>query len=253
MPPRETKGSFDNMKSNIKEQLEILVELQKIESETSIIKAIQIDTIKRLETLDNNLKEFELSLKDNESKLDELRKKYRDYESDSQVNLAREKTTREKLNSVKTNREYQSLLKEIEDAKAKNSNLEDEMIECLDLMDDIEKVIAAKEDEYAQLSISIDSEKEDIRQSAEKDKKKLLGLDADRKLVSNKIDPTLLEKYLILKERYQGGLAVVPVQDAICRGCNVNLPPQLYNELHRCDTLRFCPNCHRIIYWRKQQ
>ncbi len=99
----------------------------------------------------------------------------------------------------------------------------------------------------------LDSEKEDIRQSAEKDKKKLLGLDAERKLVSNKIDPTLLEKYLILKERYQGGLVIVPVQDAICRGCNVNLPPQLYNELHRCDTLRFCPNCHRIIYWRKQQ
>jgi predicted nucleic acid-binding Zn-ribbon protein len=53
---------------------------------------------------------------------------------------------------------------------------------------------------------------------------------------------------LIIKEQNPVGLAVVPVKDAVCHGCNVNLPPQLYNELFRCDSLRFCPNCQRIIY-----
>ncbi|RLB78229.1 MAG: hypothetical protein DRH24_14815, partial [Deltaproteobacteria bacterium] len=40
----------------------------------------------------------------------------------------------------------------------------------------------------------------------------------------------------------------VPVKDALCHGCNVNLPPQLYNELFLGDSLKFCPNCQRIIY-----
>ncbi|MEE9535799.1 MAG: C4-type zinc ribbon domain-containing protein, partial [Desulfobacterales bacterium] len=35
---------------------------------------------------------------------------------------------------------------------------------------------------------------------------------------------------------------------AVCQGCNVNIPPQLYNELQRFDTLMFCPHCQRIIY-----
>jgi uncharacterized protein len=45
----------------------------------------------------------------------------------------------------------------------------------------------------------------------------------------------------------------VPVSDAVCNGCNVNLPPQLYNELQRSDTLRYCPNCQRIIYWKEAE
>ncbi|MCD4805390.1 MAG: nucleotide-binding protein, partial [Desulfobacterales bacterium] len=28
-------------------------------------------------------------------------------------------------------------------------------------------------------------------------------------------------------------------------------PPQMYNDLQRCDSLKFCPNCQRIIYYWK--
>ncbi|MGB2689080.1 MAG: C4-type zinc ribbon domain-containing protein, partial [Desulfobacterales bacterium] len=72
--------------------------------------------------------------------------------------------------------------------------------------------------------------------------------DMDRKNVSGLIDSQLFKKYLLIIEQQQGGLAVVPVKDAVCHGCNVNLPPQLYNELFRYDSLKFCPNCHRVIY-----
>jgi hypothetical protein len=240
------------MKNNINEQIEILIKLQKIETEAVSLKSTQNDVSKKLETLDNSLNEFKQNIKDQESTLDALRKKYRDYESSSQMNLDREKKTKEKLRAVKTNREYQSLLKEIEDVKAKNSDIEDEMIECLDRMEYVEKVIITKKDEYTQLKNQVDNEKENIIQKAEESKKKLEKLNAEMDVVTRKIDPTLLKKYLTIKEEYKSGLAVVPVQNAICRGCNVNLPPQLYNELHRCDELRYCPNCQRIIYWKQQ-
>jgi predicted nucleic acid-binding Zn-ribbon protein len=234
------------------EQIEILIKLQKIETEAVGLKSAQNDVSKKLETLDNSLNEFKQNIKDQESTLDSLRKKYRDYESNSQMNLDREKKTKEKLRAVKTNREYQSLLKEIEDVKAKNSDIEDEMIESLDRMENVEKVISTKKDEYTQLKNQIDNEKENIKQKAEESKKKLEKLNTEMDVVTRKIDPTLLKKYLTIKEEYKRGLAVVPVQNAICRGCNVNLPPQLYNELHRCDELRYCPNCQRIIYWKQQ-
>jgi predicted nucleic acid-binding Zn-ribbon protein len=140
------------------------------------------------------------------------------------------------------------LLKEIEAVKSKNSSIEDKMIECLDRMDETEEIIAKKQDEYLQFSDRIKSEKENIEHEAGINKKKLDEHDMDRKNISGLIDPQLLKKYLIIKEQHQGGLAVVPVKDAVCYGCNVNLPPQLYNELFRCDSLKFCPNCHRIIY-----
>ncbi|MGD9233347.1 MAG: C4-type zinc ribbon domain-containing protein [Desulfobacterales bacterium] len=203
---------------------------------------------KKLKHLDSSLEEIEQTIKDKESVLDELKKQYRDYESDVKLNLAKINKSQEKLRSVKTNKEYQSLLREIEDVKSKNSSIEDKMIECLDRIDETEKIIATKKDEYLQFSDHIKSEKQSIEHDADIDKKKLDELDMDRKNVSGLIDSQLFKKYLVIKKQQQEGLAVVPVKDAVCHGCNVNLPPQLYNELFRYDSLKFCPNCHRIIY-----
>lgn len=232
----------------MKEQIKVLVKLQHLDTETVRIKSTLKDVSKKLENLDSSLKEIEQTIKDQESVLNELKKQYRDYESDVKMNLAKNKKSQERLRSVKTNKEYQSMLKEIEDVKSKNSSIEDKMIECLERMDETEEIIAKKKDEYLLFSDRIKSEKENIEREAGINKKKLDELDMDRKNVSGLIDSQLFKKYLVIKEQQQGGLAVVPVKDAVCHGCNVNLPPQLYNELFRYDSLKFCLNCHRIIY-----
>jgi len=231
----------------MKEQIKVLVKLQHLDAESIRIKSTLNDVSKKLKHLDSSLEEIGQIIKDQESVLDGLKKQYRDYESDVKLNLAKINKSQEKLRSVKTNKEYQSLLKEIEDVKSKNSSIEDKMIECLDRIDEAEGIIATKKDEYLQFSDRIKSEKQSIEHDAEIDKKKLDELDMDRKNVSGLIDAQLFKKYLVIKEQ-QEGLAVVPVKDAVCHGCNVNLPPQLYNELFRYDSLKFCPNCHRIIY-----
>lgn len=232
----------------MKEQIKVLVRLQHLDTEAVRIKSTLNNVSKKLEKLDSSLKEIEQTIKDQESVFDELKKQYRDYESDVKINLAKNKKSQEKLRSVKTNKEYQSLLKEIDDVKSKNSLIEDKMIECLDRMDETENIIVKKKDEYLQFSDRIISEKQSIEYEAGIEKEKLNELDLDRKNVSDIIDSQLLKTYLMLKERHQGGLAVVPVKDAVCHGCNVNLPPQLYNELFRYNSLKFCPNCQRIIY-----
>ena len=233
---------------NMKEQIYMLVKLQGIEAEAGNIKSTLNDAHRELENLDAGLVEFERTIEEQESIIEELKKKYRDYESDTRINIDREKKTRAKLGSVKTNREYLSLLKEIEEEKAKNSKIEDKMIEYLDRMDEIEKIIAKKKDEYVQISHSAMNEKEKIKQESEQGRIKLSKLDKDREKVSRMIDPELLKKYLIIKKQNPGSLAVVPVKNALCHGCHVNLPPQLYNELFLGDSLKFCPNCQRIIY-----
>lgn len=232
----------------MKEQIKVLVKLQHLDTETVRIKSTLNDVSKKLEDLDSSLKEIEQTIKDQESVLNELTKEYRDYESDVKMNLGKNIKSQERLRSVKTNKEYQSMLKEIEDVNSKNSSIEDKMIECLERMDQTEEIIAKKKDEYLLFSDRIKSEKENIEREAGINKKKLDELDMDRKNVSGLIDSQLFKKYLVIREQQQGGLAVVPVKDAVCHGCNVNLPPQLYNELFRYDSLKFCPNCHRVIY-----
>ena len=232
----------------MREQIEDLVKLQQIETETVRIKSALNDVSKMLDDLDSGVKIFEQTIETQERIINELKKQYRDHESDIQLNLEKEQKIQAKLRSVKNNKEYQALLKEIEDVRRKNSEIEDEMIDFLDRMDITEKIITTKKDEYINIFEDAKSEKESIKQNAETRKKRLAELDMEGAEVSRLIDPELLKRYLIIKEQSPGGLAVVLVKDAVCHGCNVNIPPQLYNELFRCDSLRFCPNCQRIIY-----
>ncbi len=68
-----------------------------------------------------------------------------------------------------------------------------------------------------------------------------------RDVLAKQLRPDVLKRYGTIKMRR--GLAVVAVRDGTCRGCNMNIPPQLYNTLQRGNSLELCPNCNRIIYW----
>ena len=235
----------------MKEQIDILIKLQEIEVEASGVKSILGGVSKRFDTLDVGLKDFEKNLEDEESLISELKKKYRQYESDVQMNLSQAARSQEKLRSIKTNKEYQSILKETEELTAKNSKIEDTMLEYLDRIDRSEKNIATRKEDYLRLSDQANSEKIIINQEAEEGKKKLARLETDWDEVASKVDPELMKKYMMIKEQLGRGIAIVPVKDAVCHGCNMNIPPQVYNELQRFDSLKFCPHCQRIIYWKE--
>jgi predicted nucleic acid-binding Zn-ribbon protein len=228
-----------------KEQIDILVRLQKIELESNYINSQLGELPHRLEKIE--LRAFQGAIAEEENRLTELKKKYRTYESDAEMNLSRIKKSKEKLGSVKTNKEYQSSLKEIEDLEVINSKIEDDMIECLETMDGIESEIDSQKKDYSLLSDRVKAEKDLLQQKSDQAKENLARLDADRSSLTKTIDPELLRKYNMVKDLV-GNVAITAVKNAVCQGCNVNIPPQLYNELQRFDTLMFCPHCQRIIY-----
>ncbi len=46
------------------------------------------------------------------------------------------------------------------------------------------------------------------------------------------------------------GLAVAEVIDEICQGCFLHIPPQLYVEIKLNQTIKYCPQCGRILYYK---
>ncbi|MGD9279693.1 MAG: C4-type zinc ribbon domain-containing protein [Desulfobacterales bacterium] len=235
-----------------KEQILSLVNLQRIEIEISSIKTKIGNVDQRLGKLDESLRDFKQVIDDQESVIDELNHKYRSYETDVRMNLDGIKKSEAKLSSVKTNKEYQALLKEIDDLKEKNSNLEDVMIEFLDRIEDAENTLNAKMTEYSELQARLNNEKETIQEETETGKRQLENLDVELNSVVAEIDAGLLAIYNKTKSLQGNGIAIVAVKDAICQGCNMNIPPQMYNELQRGDSLKKCPICDRIIYWKDE-
>jgi predicted nucleic acid-binding Zn-ribbon protein len=234
-----------------KEQITALVNLQQNEIDTRNIKASLNDVDRRLEELDSRLIDFKQVIEEQRSVIDELNQKYRNYESDVRLNLDSIKKSEAKLSSVKTNKEYQSSLKEIEDLKKKNSNLEDDMIEFLDAIEQAEDSLKTEEAKYSEIQNQIETEREIILTETEEGKRQLENLDTQWKAISAGIDAALLKTYNTVKLTQNNAVAIIAVIEAVCQGCHMNIPPQMYNELQRGDHLTKCPMCQRLIYWQE--
>jgi uncharacterized protein len=241
---------MNNMKNIDKNQLEQLVKLQEIEMESLKLQNLLGSVDEKISKLDDRLKESEGMIEEEKSKLEDSKKRYHAFEADVQSNSEKMKKSEAKLSSVKTNKEYQSSLKEIEDLKSLNSQTEDRMLECLDQMEAAEKAIDLKQEEYKQLDDELCREKERIRDEKKEGEARLSQLEHDWTEVSKKLTPALLNMFNSVKARQSSGIAVAPAKNSVCLGCNMNIPPQMYNELQRLDSLKFCPYCQRILYWK---
>ena len=70
---------------------------------------------------------------------------------------------------------------------------------------------------------------------------------AERDKLAGAVRKDVLAQYEAIRRRR--GAAVVPARHGVCTGCNMHLPPQLYNILQVGTTMEHCPSCHRIIYF----
>jgi predicted nucleic acid-binding Zn-ribbon protein len=232
----------------LKIQLASLIELQKMESTAGRIHTKKKNLPVQINALEEEFKAFCAVVDTQREQLESMRKRRR--EMDAQLLTGQEalKRTRERLFEVKTNKEYQSMLKEIETFEGKNSRLEDEVISLLDELDHLETALKTREEDLEAQRRRYEEEK--TRMEAELD-----SLTGELEVCVRKSDELkkdipadILRKYEQIKSVGRG-VAVVAVWKEVCDGCHMSIPPQLYNELQKSVTLITCPNCNRIIYW----
>ncbi|MGA6927656.1 MAG: C4-type zinc ribbon domain-containing protein [Desulfosarcina sp.] len=237
--------------SDIQEQINILVEVQGVDLEI-LQTGRQIEALSdELVLLDREVIERQTLVADENQILDDLKKQYRELESESKINAQMIVKSNDKLRSVKTNKEYQSILKEIDDIRKKNSGIEDLMLEQLDKIESTEAAIKAKAEQLVGFIAASREKKKTLAVKKQRERQAVEALNEKKDRISVKADPKIITILDDVKRKVRG-LAVVPVQQAICSGCHMNIPAQLFNELQRFDEIRFCPHCHRIIYWKEK-
>jgi predicted nucleic acid-binding Zn-ribbon protein len=235
------------MDEELKKKFDNLLKLQEVEIETASVQVRLAGFPRLLADLDARLKASEGAVTLEAGRLSDIQQDYRVQEADAKEIQSRIVKSEEKLRSVKTNKEYQSSLKEIDDLKTSLSDIEDRMLAHLDEMDLVAASVATKEDEVKLLAREIEEEKEHIRQSALSAKRQLDRLNDERVKIISVIEPDLLKIYETVKQN-SGGVAIAVVKNAVCLGCHLNLPPQMFHDLLHFDKLLVCPHCERLIY-----
>jgi len=236
----------------LKEKLLLLVSIQECDSQLVKLSAKKIKLPEKIRKMEEAFQVYKENIELNKRKYDALKTKHG--ESEAQVKKLNDGMikTKERLLEVKNNKEYQAMLKEIETAEKTLGDLESQIIALMEEMDKL--FILVKKDEETLLQATAKHEEE--KKMVEDD---LNAVDADtvswtekRVGLQNVIPSDLLARYERVKKRNKG-VGVIPVWKAVCGGCHMNIPAQLYNELQRSNDLLSCPNCNRIMYFQNQE
>ncbi len=232
----------------MKEQLGLLWELQKIDLALKGIKDERDRYPREMKKLDEKQNMEKERTKKEKEKIELLEKERR--QKESHLNSEQEKVKRAegKMFEVKTNKEYQALLSEIDAIKKACSKEEEEILQILDEIDELKKSLARREKEVVVTLEKIEAEKRGLQEKMSRDDLIWKGEIERRDRLSKQLESQLAKLYSTLKEKRQG-VGVVTVKNGTCQGCFVNVPPQMYIEVQKNNALIRCPNCNRILYW----
>jgi len=233
----------------MEQQIDNLARLQNIEIDSKAINKRIAEITEQYEIQDQRLQDFKTLMESENQQNDSVKKAYREYEVTVQDNLNLIAKSKEKLSLAKNNKEYQSSLKEIDELEKKNSAIEDSMLEILEKIESAEDKIRAREQEYTVLKGEVEENRRQIGLEIEAKQAELEQLSQELAGARGQISSEVLDIFEKVKQQQKNKIALARVVDAVCQGCNVTIPAQLYNELHRRDRIRFCPKCGRIAYW----
>ncbi|MDF1614199.1 zinc ribbon domain-containing protein [Desulfurivibrio dismutans] len=231
----------------MKDEIAQLKALQAIDLEISALEeqlaAVDSELDQRRQTISDYQQEGE-QLREKQSALQQRKQ---ELETSLEEDLEKIRDRQAKMMNIQTNREYQSLLKESDDAKKANKEREDELLRIAEELEEIEKKIT-------ELDNLRSGEEKLLKEDTKKAEKRHIELTGSKEKIIKKrntkvknVPPAMLKKYDTLRER-RNGLALAGVEAGVCRGCFMNIPPQLYNDLLKEEQLLLCPTCNRIMF-----
>jgi predicted nucleic acid-binding Zn-ribbon protein len=239
-------------RQGLREQLELLWELQKIDLELKSIQEEKDRYPKEMKKLDEKQKVERERIEKEKEKIESLEKTRRQKEGQLALEQEKIKRVEGKMFEVKTNKEYQALLSEIDSIKEANSRMEEEILQVMDEIDELKKDLSKREKDAGVTLEKIETERKKLGEKMARDEKIWDGQVERRKVLSKQIESKLVKLYNTLKEKRQG-VGVVGVKHETCQGCFVNVPPQMFIEVQKNNALVRCPHCNRILYWEGDQ
>lgn len=232
---------------DLKTQISNLVKLQTLDSEIYALKYEKEGKPREIQALDADFQAQKQRLADLEKGSLDLQKQRKEKELELAAKEGDAKKLQTQLYSLKTNKEYQVMLQQIQDTKADSSVIEDSILELLDKLDKIKSEVEQEKEKLKEKERAFNEEKKKIEDRVKEIDGRLAQLEAQRKQAITDIEPNILSQYeRILYNR--DGLAIVSVKNDSCGGCNMFVPPQVINLIKMYERVITCEICNRILY-----
>jgi len=232
----------------VREDIKALIEVQKIDSDIAQ-KAALIEAIpKKVSSVEQPLREARSLYEKAKQRYEAHVKKKKEKEGLLDEIHEKIKKLKGRTLEIKTNKEYQAHLKEIESVEREQRGIEDEVLFLMEAADTVQNELKTDEAKVRSEEEKVEVFKKKLKEEVTETEQEMDVLKLQREQLVRGIEGELYHLYVQLLETKKG-LAVVETRDEVCQGCYMNIPPQLFVEIKKNEKIIQCPQCNRILYW----
>jgi predicted nucleic acid-binding Zn-ribbon protein len=241
---------FHTEETDLKKKLDLLEQLQNIDLLVDVLKASQNSLQSELDGIAQSFSAARDGLEVLKVRATQLEKDKGELEVNHAAELENIRRSETNMKEIKTNKEYQAVGREIAAARKQVAELEEHILQKITQLDELNSEIVSGEASLAELEQNTEQRRSEKQVEIDKVQQDINVDSLRRDTITNELPANILKRYHSLREQRRGK-AVAVARDGYCLGCNMHLPPQLYNSLFRADELIACPHCQRMLILQK--
>lgn len=228
--------------------LNLLLDLQEIDEQLGELDRSKVYLPEMIDNINKEIEILETQLMENREAFLGAKMKQKQIELDIETDKLELERYQKQMKVIKTNKEYDALVGEIDVRKQKISDNEDEILKLMSIIDESTEKIGELEKLLEGARAQNIAHLENLRSELTSLEQKIGEKKSQRLLLTKSIDRRALTVYERIR-RGKGGLAVVPLRKRACGGCFKQIPPQMVQQIRRGDRLYTCDSCGRILIW----
>jgi predicted nucleic acid-binding Zn-ribbon protein len=230
------------------EQIRQLISLQKVDDEIFNAKNELEAAPKEIEKLRAAFSEMNVRRDKCLEKIAHLKEQSRRITTEMEEETSRLRKSKNKLMQVANSREYQAMTKEMDSLERHARTREKESVAVLEELNFQEGSLVEMDGAWKSTSDELKEREETLDARLMAISETLMKLEKSRLGAGSKIPPPVLARYEFIRKRLDHPV-IVPVENGICEGCRIAIPPQDFIELQSGHKILNCPNCQRLIFW----
>ncbi len=231
----------------VEEKLKNLYQLQTMLSEIDKIKTLRGELPLEVQDLEDEIEGLTTRIEKIQNDIVELKREVVDRKGTIENATATIARYKEQLDNVRNNREYDSLLKEIEFQELDIELNQKKIREAEELIQNKSEESQKSTEMVTERRTDLDIKKSELEEIISETKAEEDKLRERAKNLEVSIEPRLLAAFKRIRRNSRNGLGVVYVQRDACGGCFNKIPPQRQLDIRMRKKIIVCEYCGRIM------
>lgn len=232
----------------MRDQFQLLLALQQVDDRLRALALEEQHLPQRLQAYEAACAAASQQLVQQQAAIEQSERQQRAFERELANHQEAIRKTQSKAHEVKTNKEYSAILAEIDAGKQRLETLEDQLLVLMEATDQQRQAYRAYERQEYVAQQALVEQSHQLQQEHETLCRAIVAEQERRQQTVVSLEAKLYEQYQKVAAQH-GGQSVAQLQEGVCSGCHLKIPPQMVSEIRLQTQLFTCPHCRLILLW----